>query len=123
MTGTGVPRPEGGACGCRGLAGKSGRCRRRGCRGLARDHDGRISALLLDTETLVEAEALVEGLEAHPAVDVLDTRCRATITVTCQDQTSQHLATSLPCPAWCWWEVLQAVVCSELRVVCTVCTV
>jgi len=57
--------------------------RRQGRSGLARDHGGRISTLFLDTETVVQPEPFIEGLEPHPAVDVLDTRCRATITVTC----------------------------------------
>ena len=51
--------------------------------GLARDHGGRISTLFLDTETVVQPEPFIEGLQLHPAVDVLDTRCRTTITVTC----------------------------------------
>jgi len=72
--------------GGRGLAGESGRCRRQGRSrlgsGLARDHGGRNSTLFLDTETFVQPEPFIEGLEPHPAVDVLDTRCRATLTVT-----------------------------------------
>jgi len=67
----------------RALAGESGRCRRQGRSGLARDHGGRISTLFLDTKTVAQPEPFIEGLEPHPAVDVLDTCCRATLTVTC----------------------------------------
>ena len=43
-----------------------------------------------------QPEPFIEGLEPHPAVDVLDTRCRATITVTCvprPDLTTSDLTT------------------------------
>ena len=108
--------------GGQGLAGESGRCRRQGRSELARDHGRRISTLFLDTGTVVQAEPFIEGLEPHPSVDVLDTRCRATLTVTCVPR--PDLTTSIIHPAQLGVrEVLQAVVYSELRVVCTVCTV
>jgi len=42
-----------------------------------------MAGVFLDIETVVQPDPFIEGLEPHPAVDVLDTRCRATLTVTC----------------------------------------
>mmetsp|Transcript_61485 Transcript_61485/g.90209 ORF Transcript_61485/g.90209 Transcript_61485/m.90209 type:complete len:86 (-) Transcript_61485:379-636(-) len=39
-----------------------------------------MSTLFLDTETVVQPEPFIEGLEPHPAVDVLDTCCRPDLT-------------------------------------------
>jgi len=46
--------------GSQGLAGESGRCRRQGRSGVARDHGGRISTLFLDTETVVQPEPFID---------------------------------------------------------------
>ena len=54
-----------------GLAGESGRGRHQARSGLARDHGGRISTLFLDTETVVQPEPFIEGLQPHPAAVAL----------------------------------------------------
>jgi len=59
-------------------------CRRQWRMSPPRTHrQQRIFTLFINTETVVQPEPFIEGLQPHPAVDVLDTRCRATITVTC----------------------------------------
>ena len=82
--------------GGQGLAGESGRCRRQGRSGLARDNGGRISTLFLDTERWSCSRS--PSSRDSSLLSMFSTHAAGlhSLSLVCKDQTSQHLASTLP---------------------------